>query len=116
MMNIQKRLALCVMLCTALAANGQSLKSMDFRNQSIIDILMVLAGEAGGSILPDETVTGSASFYFSDATFDEVLNLFLSGNRLYQQREGNIIRVSRIGASQNPATGLVSMKAEDVSI
>jgi type II secretory pathway component GspD/PulD (secretin) len=116
MMIIQKRLALCVMLCTALAANGQSLKSMDFRNQSIIDILMVLAGEAGVSILPDETVTGSASFYFSDATFDEVLNLFLSGNRLYQQREGNIIRVSRIGASQNPATGLVSMKAEDVSI
>ena len=42
---------------------GQSIKKMDFRNQSIRDILMALADMGGQSIIIDESVTGNATFF-----------------------------------------------------
>lgn len=89
---------------------------MDFRNQSITDILMALAEASGTSIIPDQTVTGTASFYFSDSDFEEALSLFLSTYRLSYIREGNVYRVSRISISVDSTSKLVSMKADDVDV
>lgn len=97
-------------------AAGQQFQSMEFRNQRIIDILMVLAEVSGTSIIPDETVGGTASFHFSGAGFEESLGLFLGQYKLHYTREGNVIRVSRISAAYDRSAGRLSVKAEDVPL
>ncbi|MDR1410838.1 MAG: type II and III secretion system protein [Spirochaetaceae bacterium] len=97
-------------------AGAQQIKSMDFRNQNITDILMVLAEASGTSILPDETVSGTASFHFSDSDFMEALEAFLPGYKLYHRRDGNVIRVSRIHSGYDRERNRVSLKAEDIGI
>jgi type II secretory pathway component GspD/PulD (secretin) len=116
-MKSVKTLIFAIMLsCAAVSGWTQRLKSMDFRNQEIIDILMVLAEVSGTSIVPDDTVTGKASFYFTDSEFEDALNEFLLNYKLYHQRDGNVIRVSRINAVYHPAWGTVSLRGEDVPI
>ncbi|MDR0451789.1 MAG: type II and III secretion system protein [Treponema sp.] len=111
------RAGFCAALFFACAAAGaQQIKAMDFRNQSITDILMVLAEASGTSILPDETVRGAASFHFSDSDLMEALDAFLSGYKLFHTRDGNVIRVSRILSGYDRERGRVSLKAEDVGI
>ncbi len=95
---------------------AQQLKSMDFRNKNITDILLVLAEASGTSIIPDETVSGTASFHFTDSTIEESLALFLSTYKFYYTRNGNVFKVSRIQTSYNTDQNLVHMKAENVDI
>jgi type II secretory pathway component GspD/PulD (secretin) len=97
-------------------AGAQQVRTMDFRNQNIIDILMVLAEVSDTSIIPDETVGGTASFHFTDSDLMDALDAFLSQYKLYRQREGNVIRVSRINASYDQGRRRVSMKADDVEL
>jgi type II secretory pathway component GspD/PulD (secretin) len=89
---------------------------MEFHNQNITDILLVLAESSGISIISDETVTGKASFYFSESTIDEALNNFLSTYKLYYERRNNYIAVSKIKIEYDKTTTLASIKADDVSI
>jgi type II secretory pathway component GspD/PulD (secretin) len=115
--GVRLRGRLCAALffvCTALQA--QQIKSMDFRNQNITDILMVLAEVSGTSILPDETVSGTASFHFSDSNLMEALEAFLSGYKLYHMRDGNVIRISRIQSGYDRERNRVTLRAEDVDI
>jgi type II secretory pathway component GspD/PulD (secretin) len=107
---------LSALLLPASLVYGQRMRTMDFRNQNIIDILMVLAEISGLSIIPDETVGGTASFHFTDSDFDEALDLFLSQYKLYYRREGNHIRVSRIDGAYNGETKKLRLRAEDVDI
>jgi type II secretory pathway component GspD/PulD (secretin) len=93
---------------------GQRMKSMDFRNQDITDILMVMAEISGTSIITDETVGGSASFHFSDSDFEDSLEHFLSSYHLFYKKEGAVFRVSRIQAVLNRDTSLVTMRAREV--
>jgi type II secretory pathway component GspD/PulD (secretin) len=102
-----------LLLCQGLY--GQRMKSMDFRNQQITDILMVLAEVSGTSIIADETVRGTATFHFSDSDFDEALEAFLSSYDLFSVREGNAIRVSRIQGSMDGQSGLVTMRAREAA-
>lgn len=98
------------------AAPAQTIRSMEFRNQPVTDILMVLADVAGKSIVPDETVSGTASYYFTETGFDEAFRVFLSTYKLYAREERGVIYVSRIRAEFDRGTGMVSMDAEDVPL
>lgn len=89
---------------------------MDFRNQKITDILLALADAGGTSIIPDDTVTGTASFYFSETDLETALTQFLSTYQLFQRRDGDTIRISRISSEFNPETRLVWLKATDVPV
>ena len=95
---------------------AQNIRSMEFNNQDITDILLALASASGKSIIADETVTGKASFYFSESDFDQSLNDFLSTYKLYSKTENNVIKVSRIFVSHDETKGTVNLKAEDVQI
>ncbi|MDR3145462.1 MAG: type II and III secretion system protein [Treponema sp.] len=110
----------CILILLVLLAGqsvtAQRIKSMDFRNQSIVDILMVLAEASNTSIIPDETVDGTASFHFSESDFEESLALFLANYKLFYRREGNVIRVSRIKLSWDRASGRISMEGDGVDI
>ncbi len=95
---------------------AQNIKSMEFHNQNITDILLVLAESSGVSIIPDETVSGKASFYFSESSLDDALTRFLSTYKLYFEKKDNYITVSKIKISHNKESGLTSLKADNIEI
>lgn len=107
-------IGLLLLMAAPLAA--QRIKEMEFKNQAITDILLALGEMAGRSIVPDETVTGTASYYFTDTDFDSALRVFLSIYKMYSWSEGNVFYVSRVRASWNRETGTAGVDAEDVEI
>lgn len=109
-------LSTIIFLSINLSIYSQSIKSMEFHNQEITDILLVLAQSSGISIIPDETVTGKASFYFSESSIESALDTFLATYKLSYEKNDTFISVSRIKASYNTETNLISMKAADVPI
>jgi type II secretory pathway component GspD/PulD (secretin) len=94
--------------------NAQTIRTMDFRNQSISDILMVLADMGRQSIIIDESVIGTATFYFSDSEFEEALYRFTSACNLFVEERNNAYYVSRVRIINEG--DLVSVQAEDVDI
>jgi type II secretory pathway component GspD/PulD (secretin) len=110
--------ALCLLfLALALAELGaQRIKRMEFRSQPIVDILLSLAQASGRSIVPDETVSGNASFFFSEADFDDALASFLSTYKLYSAKLGATYYVSRVYASYYRERDEVTMKSDEVEL
>ena len=93
---------------------SQNIKSMEFHNQKISDILLSIAEISDTSIIPDETIEGSASFYFSDSSLEEIMELFCSTYKLFYKKENNVYKVSKIRS--NVENGLVSIKADNVKV
>ena len=89
-------------------------ESMEFQDKPITDILLALAEVSGKSIIPDETVQGRASYYFSRVDFDTALRVFLSTYNLYLSVEDGIYFVSRIRTSYNRFRNTVVLDAEAV--
>lgn len=113
---MKKLICNLVFLFLLTCVSAQTIKSIEFHNQEISDILLVLAESSGTSIIPDETVTGKASFYFSDSTLQEALENFSNTYNLFFEKEGNIIKVSKKRINFNQTKNTVSVKANDVSI
>ncbi len=119
---IKKHRILALALITALSLGplerpaAQSMKSLEFKNQEIRDILFVLAGLNNVSIVPDETVQGKTSFYFANMDFDTAFALFIESNKLYWFKKDGIYYVSRIFAQRDPQSKLISVKCTDVPL
>ncbi len=96
--------------------SAQKLKEMQFVNQPITDILLALGQFSGRSIVPDETVTGSASYYFAETDFETALQVFLQTYKMFHTRDGNIIYVSRVRADYDPTSQTVSLDADEVNL
>ncbi len=109
-------LALALLVLAAVLAPAQQIKEIEFKNQPITDILIALAEMAGRSIVPDETVSGNASYYFTSMDFETALGIFLSTYKLRSWREGAITYVSRVFAQYNKASGTVTVDADDVDL
>jgi general secretion pathway protein D len=105
-----------LLLCTGASLYGQEIKEMRFTNQPITDILLALGEISGNSIVPDETVKGSASYYFAETDFETALQVFLGAYKMYYRKEGNVYYVSRISTGYDPDRGTLTMDAEDVEI
>ena len=97
-------------------AGAQQIKEMEFKNQAIVDILLALAEMSGKSIVPDETVTGTASYYFNETDFETALKIFLTTYKMYSWRDGNIYYVSRVKTTWNKDAGIAALDAEDVEL
>ncbi|HTP59248.1 MAG TPA: hypothetical protein VMM82_10045, partial [Spirochaetia bacterium] len=69
---------------------GQVMKSIEFRDQNIRDILLTLAELNDVSIVPDETVNGKASYVFSQMDFRQALQVFLDTYRLSSAFKNNV--------------------------
>jgi len=118
---MKKPLALIMTLVAAIAlgrapGSAQAMKSLEFKNQEMRDILFVLAELNGVSIVPDETVQGKSSFYFSNMDFEAAFKLFVESNKLYYVKKDGIYHVSRIFTEVDPATKLLSVKCADVPL
>ena len=111
-----KRLLLCVLFTvTALLCWPQQMKSIEFRDQSIKDILLTLGELNSVSIVPDDTVTGKASYVFSDMDFKQALQVFLDTFKLSSVFRNNVYHVSRVSVRQN-TDGSIDLSASDVLI
>ena len=97
-------------------ASAQQIKEMQFVNQPVNDILLALGAVSGKSIIPDETVGGTASYHFAATDFDTALQVFLSTYKMYVRKQDSVYYVSRIRVDADQAAGLISMDAEDVEI
>ncbi|MFP4364404.1 MAG: hypothetical protein ACLFR1_11130 [Spirochaetia bacterium] len=105
-----------LLICTLFPLHSQVIQEMEFRNQEITDILMALAQMSGRSIIPDETVEGTATYYFSGTTFNQAFQVFLSTYNLYVRQEDGVYYVSRINAEFDTENNAITLDAQDVSI
>ncbi len=96
--------------------SGQQIKEMEFKNQLISDILLALGEMSGNSILIDETVSGSASYYFTETDFDTALTLFLSNYKLYYWIDQGVYHISKVKTDFDEESGTVSLNAENVAL
>ena len=108
-------LTLTVIAAAAQEARGL-IKEMRFENQPITDILLALGEVSGTSMVPDDTVSGQASYYFAETEFETALQLFLQTYKLYYRRESDVYYVSRIRTEWDESTNTISMDAEDVEL
>lgn len=103
------------MLIPSVFLYSQNIKSMEFHNQEITDILLVLAQSSGTSIIPDETVEGKASFYFSESSLETALDTFLATYKLYYEKNNSYIAVSKIKIIYDTEKERASIKADNVT-
>lgn len=103
-----------MLLGTAPAVFAQESGRFDFQyaNKPVADILRAIGGIAGKSVVPDDTVTGTASYVLSSATFDEAIELILTDNDLYLDVRNNVYLVSRV--SVRGTTVNLTVRAEQV--
>lgn len=96
----------------ALQNEPPQIVEMEFREQPIREILLVLASATGRSIVPDQTVDGRASYFFSRIPLQAALESFCEAYGLYLlPRPHGVTLVSRVrvgvdnGAGGPTATG-----------
>jgi type II secretory pathway component GspD/PulD (secretin) len=108
--------SVCFLLLAQAACliHGQTIRKMDFRNQSISDILMALADMGRQSIVIDPSVTGVATFSFIDSQFEDALYQFIDACNLYCEKKHNAYYVSKMQISRQDDS--VTIDAEDVDI
>lgn len=110
-------LALILLAILALAqAGAQTIKEIEFKNKPITDILLALAQMSGTSIIPDDTVSGNASYFFSNTSLETALKLFLSTYGYYYWKKDGVYYVSRLHISFDQAQNLVTADARSVAI
>jgi len=109
-------ISLCILILFPSMLFSQEIKEMEFKNQLITDILLALAEMTGKSIIPDETVEGRASYFFSETDFETALTVFLQTYKLYYREEEDIYYVSKIHAEYDTDMKLITLDAEDVDV
>ena len=113
---MKKLLISIVFIFSYLILNAQTIQSMEFQRQEMSDILLALAESSGTSILPDETVTGKVSFYFSESSLKDALDVFSETYHLFYEKDGNIIKVSKIDSDYDSKTKKLSIKVHEASL
>ena len=94
--------------------SAQRIQTMDFRNRPIAEILMALADSSGASLIIDETVTGQATFHFTDSSFENALRRFAEACHLHIQEREGVWYVSRIVITSGERG--ISVSAEDTEL
>jgi general secretion pathway protein D len=89
------------------------MKSIEFRDQNLRDILLTLGELNNISIVPDETVTGKASYVFSNMDFKQAFQVFLSTFKLSLTCKNSVYYISRVSVAQNQ-DGSVDVSAADL--
>ncbi len=88
---------------------------MEFRNEAVASVLLVLGHAAGRSVLPDATVTGTASYYFRERSFDAALAAFAEAQDLFVEDRDGTLHVSRVYAARH-ADGALTVRAREVPL
>ncbi len=110
-----KKIFIFLFLSCAFCVYAKNIPQMEFQNQKITDILIILSDIGECSIIPDETVQGNATFYFKETPFEQGLNNFLSAFNLYASFENGIYYISKINIKFSEDE-LLTIDAEDVDL
>lgn len=108
--------ALLLLILAAGLSFPQEISELEFQNQRLSDILAVLADVANVSVIPDATVTGTASYYFSETNFDDAFRNFLDAFNLFAEFRDGTFHVSRIRIQYAPEGEVLSVEANDVEL
>ena len=81
--------------------SAKQLISFDFVNQQLREILFAFSTYSQISIIGDNTVTGTASFQYNGAAFEQAFDSFLMANRLFAEKNPDVWIVSRVKISVN---------------
>ena len=111
---MKRMLLVCGLALVAVPCWSQTMKSIEFRDQSIRDILLTLGELNNVSIVPDDTVVGKASYIFSNMDFKQALQVFLDTYKLSYTLRNDVYYVSRVSVKVN-ADGTIDVSATDVS-
>lgn len=114
-MKWRNPLLLVLGLCFATGSFGEPIKSLEFRNQDLKDILLTFGELNRVSIVPDETVEGRATYVFSNMEFEQALRVFLDTYSLSFVIKSGVYYVSKISIDQNP-DGTVDLSASEVPL
>lgn len=71
-------------------------KVLEFNNKPIRDVLMVLGDLSNKNLIPDDSINGICSYYFTTENIGEALSLFLKSQKLYITELDNAFRISKI--------------------
>jgi type II secretory pathway component GspD/PulD (secretin) len=110
------KIALCLLLIPSAQFFGQEIRSMSFQNQNIVDILMVLADIGKQSVIVDESVMGTATFHFTDSSFEDALYQFASACNLFIQRRNNAYFVSKVSIRMEGESIFISVEDTDIEM
>jgi general secretion pathway protein D len=99
----------------ALPLSAQQIDHLEFINAPVRDILVALGSATGNSVIPDETVTGSASFSFTNTDFESAVAVLAAQFELFVTRVGSVTTVSAVRIITD-AQGRFSIDAPSVDI
>ena len=109
-------LILLLFIANSAYAQEKKVVTMEFQDRPIADILLALASFSGTSIIPDETVKGNASYYFSDMDIGTALEVFCRTYNLFYKVENGIYYVSKINTSLNTFRNTINIDTEEVDV
>lgn len=114
MKNVLSKFCVLFFTCSAFALTNGTKISLSFKNQKIEDILLSLSNISGKSIVLDDSISGNATFNFSDTDFDTALQRFSEHCHLFTEVKDNIYYVSRIQIIPGTVSNTQTVDAEDV--
>ena len=68
-------LSLIFIILCALNAFAQLIPEMEFNNVEITDIFLALSNAVNISIIPDDTIKGTATYFFVEMEFEKALEI-----------------------------------------
>lgn len=95
-MKIKKKILITIILILSPGLFAQEVQILEFNNKPIVDVLIVLGDLSGKNLIPDESVIGKCSYYFTTEDMDEALDLFLKSQNLYISKLDRAYQVSKI--------------------
>ncbi len=101
------------LLYLAFPSRAAVIRQMEFVNKPVKDILFTLTGVTESSIIPDDTVHGSASYYFVNTELEPALRNFLKSCNLYLTKTNGIYHVSAIFTEYDKEKNILTVKARD---
>jgi type II secretory pathway component GspD/PulD (secretin) len=111
-----RRLSLLLILfLVSLGAFAEPIKTLEFHDQDVQDILLTFGSLNKISIVPDETVTGRASYVFANMEFDQALKTFLAAFQLVAVVKDGVYYISKVSVTTE-ADGSVDVAAYDAPI
>lgn len=86
----------CILCFSFLLFSQETVRSYEFVNQNLDEIIYALSLNEGITIVSDHTVTGKGSFRFVGSDFLTAFKTFLENNRLYVKEKDSVWTVSKI--------------------
>ncbi len=104
-----------VLALIAPAIGAQQIEHLEFTNAPVAEILVAIGRATGHSVVPDETVSGRATYYFHNVTFRSALAAFAARFDLFVDEADGIFTVSALRVSRD-TSGRLTVEAPRVGL